>query len=117
MRQVINVKDIMGYFDRKERQSYKMMAEIKKHYQKQSFQPITPMEFANYYDVSIESITHVMQKNDLLKSEIIEQQQYQKELKKAEDKRAIEVKKQEQLKKLEAKEREVPRFTGRISQY
>jgi len=37
MRQVKYVKEIMVFFDKKERQSYKMMAEIIKCYNKKEF--------------------------------------------------------------------------------
>jgi hypothetical protein len=111
MRQVIIVNDIMVFFDKKERQSYKMIAEIKKHYNKLPFQPITIQEFADYYDIPRETIITVMQSNDLLKNEKIEAEKLTKKLKEDQNRREAEAKKEQQLAKLEAKEKEKPRFT------
>jgi hypothetical protein len=112
MRQVINVNDIMVFFNKKERQSYKMIAEIKKYYNKKAFQPITIKEFADYYDIPHETIITVMQSNDLVKIEKTEAEKQKKKLKEDQNRSEEEAKKQQQLAKLEAKEKEKQRFTS-----
>lgn len=113
MRQAINVNDIMVFFDKKERQSYKMMAAIKMHYNKQSYQPITIKEFAEYYNISEDTILVVMQANDQLKTQQKEAQKLKLEQAKESKTRAEEAKKQQLLEKLEAREKEKPRFTSK----
>ena len=113
MRQVINVKDIMVFFNKKERQSYKMIAEIKKHYNKLPFQPLTINEFANYYNISQDIILEVMQENDQLKTQQIESQKLKLEQDKESKDKADKDKKHQLLEKLEAKEKEIPRFTSK----
>jgi hypothetical protein len=113
MRQVINVNDIMVFFNKKERQSYKMIAEMKKSYNKEAHQPITIKEFADYYNIPQETITAVMQDNDLLKTQQKEEKQQQKQLKKEADRREEATKKQQQLERLESKEKQLPRFTNK----
>ena len=117
MRQVINVNDIMVFFNKKERQSYKMIAEMKKSYNKEAHQPITIKEFADYYNIPQETITTVMQDNDLLKTQQKEEKQQQKlqqkDLKKEADRREEATKKQQQLERLESKEKQLPRFTNK----
>ena len=111
MRQLINVNDIMVFFNKKERQSYKMIAEMKRSYNKETHQPITIKEFADYYNIPQETITTVMQDNDVLKTQQKEETKQQKQLKKEADRREEATKKQQQLERLESKEKQLPRFT------
>lgn len=111
MRQVIHEHDIMVFFNKRERQSYKMIAAIKKHYHKLPFQPITIKEFASYYNIPQETITAVMQENDLVKIEKIEDKKQKKKQKEDQIRREEEDRKQRQLAKLEANEKKIPRFT------
>ncbi|GAA4074072.1 hypothetical protein GCM10022389_19520 [Flavobacterium cheonanense] len=111
MRQVINVNDIMVFFNKKERQSYKMIAEMKKSYNKEAHQPITIKEFADYYNIPQETITTVMQANDLIKTQQKEDKKLKLDLAKEANSRVEEAKKLQLLEKLAVKEKETPRFT------
>ena len=111
MRQVIHVNDIMVFFDKKERQSYKMIAAIKKHYNKQAFQPVTIIDFVEYYDISQESIIEVMQANDLLKSEKLDAEKQVKIEEAATQKSLKEAKEQQILEKLERLENRPKQFS------
>lgn len=111
MRQVINVKDIIVFFNKKERQSYKMIAEIKKHYNKLPRQPITITEFAKYYKISKETIIEVMQSNDLSKAEQIKTKKLKLDLAKESLLKDEQAKKQRQLEKLEQIEKSPKRFS------
>lgn len=115
MRQVVNVYDIMEFFDKKERQSYKMMADIKKSYSKLAFQPITIIEFAAYYKITPESIIEVMKANDQYKQQQLEAKKQKYEQKEATKKKEAEVKQQQQLKRLEIKENQPIRFTNKTN--
>lgn len=64
IRQVIKARDIQNFFGKKERQSFKMMAEIKKALNKKQFQPITIDDFCEYYNVKPEGLRMVMQATD-----------------------------------------------------
>jgi hypothetical protein len=111
MRQVIHVNDIMVFFDKKERQSYKMIADIKKCYKKLVFQPITIIDFATYYNISQESIIEVMKSNDQLKNQQVEAVKQEKKAAVATQKIIDEAKKQELLEKLERMENQPKRFS------
>lgn len=111
MRQVIHVNDIMVYFNKKERQSYKMIAAIKKYYNKQAFQPITIIDFATYYNISQESIIEVMKSNDLLKKEKLDAKKQVKIEEAATQKRLKEAKEQQILDKLDKIENKPKQFT------
>lgn len=50
-RQVVAVKDIMSFWGRKERQSHKILSNVKKALRKASFQPVTISEFSKYYGI------------------------------------------------------------------
>lgn len=111
MRQVIHVNDIMVFFDKKERQSYKMIAAIKKCYKKQAFQPITIIDFATYYNISPESIIEVMKSNDQLKNQQVEAVKQEKAAALATKKRLKEVQDQQILEKLERLENRPKQFS------
>ncbi len=111
MRQVIKVNDIMVFFNKKERQSYKMMAAIKKYNNKEAFQPITIKDFAAYYNIEPEGIIEVMRINDLLKTQKSEAKKQERTEQAANQKRVEEVKKQALLEKLERNESIPIRFS------
>jgi DNA-binding transcriptional regulator YhcF (GntR family) len=111
MRQVINVNDIMVFFNKKERQSYKMMAEIKKYYHKLEFQPITIKDFAAYYNIEPEDIIEVMRSNDLLKTQNNEAKKQARTEQAATQKDTEDAIKQALLEKLERKENKTARFS------
>ena len=113
MRQVIHVNDIMVYFDKKERQSYKMIAAIKKCYNKQAFQPITIIDFATYYNISHESIIEVIKSNDQLKNQQQEAVKQEKIEEAATKKRLNEAKDLQILEKLERLENRPKQFSHR----
>ncbi len=64
IRQVIKARDIQNFFGKKERQSFKMMAGIRKALSKKPFQPITIDDFCQYYDVKPEGLIMAMQATD-----------------------------------------------------
>ncbi len=111
MRQVIHVNDIMVFFDKKERQSYKMIAEIKKYYNKKAFQPIIIKDFAEYYNISQESILDVMKANDQIKNQQLEAVKQEKIEEAAIQKFTDDTKKQALLEKLERNESIPIRFS------
>ena len=111
MRQVINVNDIMVFFNKRERQSYKMMAEIKKYYHKLEFQPITIKDFAAYYNIEAEDIIEVMRSNDLLKTQNNEAKKQERTAQVATQKGAEDAKNQALLEKLERMENKPTRFS------
>lgn len=113
MRQVIHVNDIMVYFDKKERQSYKMIAGIKKCYNKQAFQPIIIKDFADYYNISQESIIEVIKSNDQLKNQQLEAVKEEKIKEAATKKRLNEAKDLQILEKLERLENRPKQFSRR----
>ena len=113
MRQVIHVNDIMVYFNKKERQSYKMIAAIKKCYNKQAFQPITIIDFADYYNISQESIKEVMNSNDQLKNQQLEAVKQEKIKEATAQKRLKEANEQQILEKLERLENRPKQFSRR----
>ena len=111
MRQVLHVNDIMVFFDKKERQSYKMIAAIKKHYNKQAFQPVTIIDFAEYYDINQECIIEVMKSNDQLKKQQLEVVKQEKTKEAATQMRLKEAKDQQILEKLERLENRPKQFS------
>lgn len=64
IRQVIKARDIQNFFGKKERQSFKMMSEMRKHFAKKAFQPITIGDFCEYYNVKAEELSQAMQATD-----------------------------------------------------
>lgn len=64
IRQVIKARDIQNFFGKKERQSFKIMAEMKKALNKKQFQPITIDDFCEYYNVKPEGLRIAMQATD-----------------------------------------------------
>lgn len=64
IRQVIKARDIQNFFGKKERQSFKMMAGIRKALSKKTFQPITIDDFCEYYNVKPEGLRMAMQATD-----------------------------------------------------
>ena len=64
IRQVIKARDIQHFFGKKERQSFKMMAEMRKRFAKEAFQPITIAEFCEFYKVKPEDLYSAMQATD-----------------------------------------------------
>lgn len=60
MRQVIKLADIQGFFGCQKRMGSKKMMQIKKKYHKQSNQPVTVMEFCEFYKVKEEEIRKIM---------------------------------------------------------
>lgn len=55
-RQVITARDIQLFFGKKERMSYKMIADMRRYYEKEKHQPITIDEFCNYFKVKQDDI-------------------------------------------------------------
>lgn len=64
IRQVIKARDIQNFFGKKERQSFKMIADMRKHFVKKPFQPITVGEFCEYYGVKPEELNSSMTATD-----------------------------------------------------
>ncbi len=64
-RQVIKARDIQNFFGKRERQSFKMMADMKKHFKKLKPQPITVSNFCEYYGIEACEIHEAMQATDL----------------------------------------------------
>lgn len=69
-RQVIKARDIQNFFGKQERQSFKMMAEMKLHYNKEKHQPITVNEFCTYYKVEPKEVHSSMKETEEFKLEI-----------------------------------------------
>lgn len=65
IRQVVKARDIMYFFGKRERQSFKMMAEMKKHFKKLKPQPITVNNFCDYYGIKESELYEAMQATDL----------------------------------------------------
>lgn len=63
-RQVIKARDIQNFFGKKERQSFKMMSEMRKHFTKKPFQPITISDFCEYYNVKPNEVSEAMRATD-----------------------------------------------------
>lgn len=51
IRQVIQARDIQNFFGKGQRMAYKMIAEMKRHFNKKSHQPITIRNFCEYYGI------------------------------------------------------------------
>ena len=64
-RQVVNARDIQNFFGKRERQSFKMMADMRVHFAKKPFQPITISNFCEYYGVEACELHEAMQATDL----------------------------------------------------
>lgn len=67
-RQVIKPMDIQNFFGKRERQSFKMMADMRVHFAKKPFQPITVTNFCDYYGVQPSELYESMQATDLYKT-------------------------------------------------
>jgi hypothetical protein len=67
-RQVVMARDIMYFFGKQERQSFKMMAEMRKRFKKENHQPITVTNFCEYYAINPSEIHEAMQATDLYKT-------------------------------------------------
>ncbi len=67
-RQVIKARDIQNFFGKRERQSFKMMADMRAHFAKKSFQPITVTNFCDYYGIQPSELYESMQATDLHKT-------------------------------------------------
>lgn len=65
IRQVVKARDIMYFFGKRERQSFKMMAEMRKHFKKQKHQPITVTNFCDYWGINASEFYSSMQATDL----------------------------------------------------
>jgi hypothetical protein len=64
-RQVVMARDIMYFFGKQERQSFKMMADMRAHFGKKPFQPITVTNFCDYYGIKACELHIAMQATDL----------------------------------------------------
>ena len=65
VRQVIRATDIMNFFGKKDRMSYKIMATIRKQLGKKPRQPITISEFCDYYKIKETDLIHsIINAND-----------------------------------------------------
>ena len=64
-RQVVMARDIMYFFGKQERQSFKMMAEMRAHFAKKPFQPITVTNFCDYYAINTSELHEAMHATDL----------------------------------------------------
>ena len=67
-RQVIKPMDIQNFFGKRERQSFKMMLEMKRHFSKEKRHPITVTNFCDYYGVQPSELYESMQATDLYKT-------------------------------------------------
>lgn len=67
-RQVIKPMDIQNFFGKRERQSFKMMAEMRAHFAKKPFQPITVTNFCDYYGTEASELYVAMHATDLYKT-------------------------------------------------
>ena len=67
-RQVIKPRDIQNFFGKRERQSAKMMAEMRKRFKKENHQPITVTNFCEYYGINPSELYEAMQATDLYKT-------------------------------------------------
>lgn len=67
-RQVVMARDIMYFFGKQERQSFKMMAEMRAHFAKKPFQPITVTNFCDYYAINASELHEAMHATDLYKT-------------------------------------------------
>lgn len=64
VRQVVRNQDIQNYFGKKRGMAQKMMTEMKKHFGKEKYQPITIQDFCEYYNVEKESFIESLQAAD-----------------------------------------------------
>ncbi len=64
-RQVIKARDIQNFFGKRERQSFKMMAEMKRYFRKEKHHPITVTNFCEYYAINASEIHEAMHATDL----------------------------------------------------
>jgi len=64
-RQVIKPMDIQNFFGKRERQSFKMMAEMRKRFKKEDHQPITVTNFCEYYGINPSELHEAMKATDL----------------------------------------------------
>lgn len=64
MRQIVKAKDIQKYFGKKESMSFKIIKTIKKELHKKNHQPVTIDDFCNYYGVTKDSISQIIEEND-----------------------------------------------------
>lgn len=55
-RQVITARDIQLFFGKGQRMSYKMMADMRRFFEKEKHQPVTIEEFCNYFKVKREDV-------------------------------------------------------------
>lgn len=69
-RQVIKARDIQLFFGKQERQSFKMIAEMRAYFQKEKHQPITVTEFCTYYKVNPKELYVAMKETEEFKLEI-----------------------------------------------
>jgi hypothetical protein len=107
----------MVFFNKKERQSYKMIADIKKCYKKLVFQPVTIIDFADYYNISQESIIKVMKSNDQLKNQQVEAVKQEKIKEATAQKRLNEAKDLQILEKLDRLEKKPRQFTYKSNSF
>ena len=63
-RQIIKARDIRNFFGKQERQSFKMMEEMRIHFAKKAFQPVTITDFCEYYKVKAEELESALQATD-----------------------------------------------------
>ena len=67
-RQVIKPRDIQNFFGKRERQSFKMMSEMKRHFRKEKHHPITVTNFCEYYAINPSELYEAMLATDLYKT-------------------------------------------------
>lgn len=67
-RQVIKPMDIQNFFGKRERQSFKMMSEMKRYFRKEKHHPITVTNFCEYYAINASDLYEAMQATDLYKT-------------------------------------------------
>lgn len=70
-RQVIKARDIQNFFGKQERQSFKMMSEMRKYFHKEKHQPITIKEFCTYYKVEPRDLYYAMRETEEFKLQIV----------------------------------------------
>lgn len=64
IRQVVKARDIQLFFGKKERQSFRMMEQMRAHFNKKPFQPITIDDFCEFYNVNSEGLIQAMTASD-----------------------------------------------------
>lgn len=115
MRQTVIAQDIMLFFNKQNRQAYKIIASIKKHYNKKNYQPVTINDFVDYYKIEKQNIESIIAVNDAKKKEKLAYKQKIKQENAAINQQKIKDNKEKALQKLEEIENRQIRFTHKTA--